>query len=54
LRKKTGEQSLFRQIWDKPRKGDIILGDRPFDAYRNIAQLKARGSDSFWFQLGNL
>ena len=44
--KKTGEQSLFRQTWDALEPGDIVLGDRLFDAYRDIALLKARGIDS--------
>lgn len=44
--KKTGEQSLFRQIWDLFRSNDIVLGDCLYDAYRDIAQLKARGVDS--------
>ena len=44
--KKTGEQSLFRQMWDVLHPGDIVLGDRLFDAYRDIAQLLARGVDT--------
>jgi DDE family transposase len=44
--KKTGEQSLFRQIWSALEPGDIVLGDRLYDAYRDIAQLKARGVDT--------
>jgi hypothetical protein len=43
--KKTGEQSLFRQIWGALQAGDIVLGDRLYDAYRDIALLKARGVD---------
>lgn len=43
--KKTGEQSLFRQMWDALESGDIVLGDRLYDAYRDIAMLKARGVD---------
>jgi len=43
--KKTGEQSLFRQMWDALEPGDIVLGDRLYDAYRDIALLKARGVD---------
>jgi hypothetical protein len=41
--KKTGEQSLFRQMWDSLKSGDILLGDRLYDAYRDIALLQARG-----------
>jgi hypothetical protein len=44
--KKTGEQSLFRELWDALEPGDIVLGDRLFDAYRDIAQLLARGVDT--------
>jgi hypothetical protein len=44
--KKTGEQSLFRQIWDNFQPNDIVLGDCLYDAYRDIAQLKVRGVDS--------
>ena len=44
--KKTGEQSLFRRMWDALQPGDIVLGDRLFDAYRDIAQLLARGVDT--------
>jgi hypothetical protein len=43
--KKTGEQSLFRQMWDALEPGTIVLGDRLYDAYRDIAMLKARGVD---------
>lgn len=43
--KQTGEQSLFRQTWDALQPGDIVLGDRLYDGYRDIAALKARGID---------
>jgi hypothetical protein len=43
--KKTGEQSLFRQMWDALQPGDIVLGDGLYDAYRDIALLKGRGID---------
>jgi hypothetical protein len=43
--KHTGEQSLFRQMWDALRPEDIVLGDCLYDAYRDIVQLKARGID---------
>jgi hypothetical protein len=41
--KQTGEQSLFRKTWDALRPGDIVLGDRLYDAFRDIALLKKRG-----------
>ena len=43
--KKTGEQNLFRKTWDALETGDIVLGDRLYDAYRDIALLRARGID---------
>jgi hypothetical protein len=45
--KSTGELSLFRQMWDVAlQPGDIVLGDRLYDGYRDIALLKGRGVDS--------
>jgi hypothetical protein len=46
--KRTGEQSLFRQLWDAFQPGDIVLGDCLYDAYRDIAQLKTRGVDTLF------
>lgn len=43
--KKTGEQSLFRTTWAALKPGDILLGDRLYDCFRDIAMLKARGID---------
>jgi hypothetical protein len=43
--KKTGEQTLFRQMWAVFEPGDIVLGDRLYDAYRDVALLKQRGID---------
>jgi hypothetical protein len=43
--KKTGEQSLFRQMGDAFQPGDILLADRLYDCYRDIVLLKARGVD---------
>lgn len=43
--KKTGEQSLFRQLWDGLNPKDIVLGDRLYDGYRDIAHLKTLGVD---------
>lgn len=43
--KKTGENTLFRSILDVLDPGDVLLGDRLFCSYRDIAQLKARGVD---------
>jgi hypothetical protein len=44
--KQTGEQSLFRQLWLSLDSGDIVLGDRLYDSYRDIALLKRKGVDS--------
>jgi hypothetical protein len=44
--KKTGEQSLFRQMWGALQPGDIVLGDRLYDSYRDIALLKRDGIDA--------
>ncbi len=43
--KHTGENSLFRGILNRFEPGDLILADRNFDAYRDIATLQARGVD---------
>ena len=43
--KHTGETTLFRSLWDSLDPGDILLGDRLFDAYRHVAGLKQRGVD---------
>lgn len=44
--KQTGEQSLFRQICETLPPGEIVLGDRLYDCYRDICVLRARGVDS--------
>lgn len=46
--KRTGEESLFRNLWDALRPGDIVLGDCLYDAYRDIVQLKGREVDSLF------
>jgi hypothetical protein len=46
--KHTGEQSLFRQVWHILEPGTIVLGDRLYDSYRDMAQLKACGVDSLF------
>jgi hypothetical protein len=43
--KKTGEQSLFRRMGKSLKPGDILLGDRLYDCYRDIVTLKSRGID---------
>jgi len=41
--KNTGEQNLFRQLWESLEAGDVVLGDRLYDSYRDIAMLYAMG-----------
>jgi hypothetical protein len=43
--KKTGEQSLFRRLGRCLQPGDILLGDRLYDCFRDIVALKSRGID---------
>jgi putative transposase len=45
--KQTGENALFRSLWDEVLKPeDVVLGDRYFCSYFDIAMLKRRGIDS--------
>jgi hypothetical protein len=45
--KNTGEQNLFRRMGGHAfQPNDIVLGDRLYDAYRDIAELKSRGVNS--------
>ena len=44
--KQTGENALFRRVWDEYQPGDVSLGDRGFSSYFDIALLKRRGVDS--------
>ncbi len=43
--KKTGELSLFRRLDDACRSGDVLLGDRLFCNYADVARLQSRGVD---------
>ena len=43
--KGTGELSLFRAVSNVLQPGDILLGDRLYDSYRDLATLKGRGVD---------
>jgi hypothetical protein len=40
------ETTLFRRLWEKLRGGDVLLADRGFCSYVNLAALAARGVDS--------
>ena len=44
--KKNHEIPLFRQQWSMFKSGDIILGDKAFCSYFDIANLKEQGVDS--------
>jgi hypothetical protein len=44
--KQTGENVLFRSLWPHWEPEDVILGDRHFGSYFDIALLKQRGVDS--------
>lgn len=39
------ETTLFRGLWEKLARGDILLGDRGFCSYEILASLAARGVD---------
>jgi Transposase DDE domain len=43
--KKTGENTLFRSLWDSLEPGEVVLADRCYCSYFDIALLKARGVD---------
>jgi hypothetical protein len=40
------ETTLFRRLWEKLRGGDVLLADRGFCSYVNLAALARRGVDS--------
>jgi hypothetical protein len=44
--KRTGENTLFRSLWDRLEAEDIVLGDRYYCSYFDIAMLTQRGVDS--------
>ena len=44
--KQTGENTLFRQLLGVFDPGDLLLGDRLFDSYHDLALLRARGVDA--------
>jgi Transposase DDE domain len=43
--KRTGELSLFRRVWHAVSPGDVVLGDRIYCSYCEIALLHQRGID---------
>jgi hypothetical protein len=46
--KQTGENSLFRTLWDGLRSGEIVVGDRHFASYFGISPLVERGIDGLF------
>jgi hypothetical protein len=48
--KHTGETSLFRQLWESLFVGDIVVGDRYFASFWDLALLKLGGADSVFRQ----
>ncbi len=42
---RSAELSLWHQLWDQLQVGDVVLGDRFYGAYAELAQLTARGCD---------
>ena len=44
--KQTGENALFRGLFDELEPEDVVLGDRYYCSYFDIAMLKRRGVDS--------
>jgi hypothetical protein len=45
-RQNTHDSQLFRQLWPRLKKGDIILADRAFCSYGAMAALQHRGIDT--------
>jgi hypothetical protein len=43
--KRTGENTLFRGLWESLDEDDVVLADRCYCSYFDIAMLKARGVD---------
>ena len=41
--KQTGENALFRSLWDELEPGDVVLGDRYYGSYFDIAHVEAAG-----------
>jgi hypothetical protein len=48
--KNTGETALFRQLWRSLFPGDVVVGDRYFASYWDLALLATCGVDSVYRQ----
>lgn len=46
--KGTGEISLLRKLWDHLNSGDVLVGDRIFCSYFEMALMRQRGVDSLF------
>jgi len=42
---RSNELSLWRQLWDQLKPRDVVLGDRFYGSYADLAQLQARHCD---------
>lgn len=42
---RSNELSLWRRLWDQLTAGDVVLGDRFYGAYADLAQLRDRDCD---------
>lgn len=42
---RSAELTLWHQLWDQLQRGDVVLGDRFYGAYAELARLTARGCD---------
>ena len=43
--KGTGERALFRQMMDRLKPGDVVLGDKYYDCFFTVCLLKEKGVD---------
>jgi hypothetical protein len=46
--KDTGETALFRSLWERLGRDEVVLGDRYFSSYFGIAPLVQRGVDGLF------
>ncbi len=51
--RRVGEANLFRRLYDGIRPGDVILGDRLYGSYYDMASLLPRGVDSVFRRHGS-
>ena len=42
---RSNELSLWRQLWDQPKARAVVLGDRFYGSYADLAQLQAQNCD---------